>query len=47
MKVIDKIVGGWKNTDKYPCPECGKKLSMKTQYTCIDCDVKIKLKVKM
>ncbi len=47
MKEIEKIVYSWRNSDKHPCPECGKKLSMKTQYTCTDCDVKIKLKVKL
>jgi predicted RNA-binding Zn-ribbon protein involved in translation (DUF1610 family) len=31
----------WKNTDKYPCPKCGKKIGMPT-YICEDCNIKIK-----
>lgn len=34
-------VKSWRNTDKYPCPVCNKKLGMPT-YTCTDCNVKVK-----
>ncbi len=42
---IEKIVGGWKNTSKYPCPECGKKLGM-PEYKCDKCNLKLKIKVQ-
>ncbi len=44
MKEVEKIVKSWKNTDKHPCPECGKKLKS-PNYTCEPCQVKIKLKM--
>lgn len=34
-------VKSWRNTDKYPCPECGKKIGMPT-YICEPCNIKIK-----
>lgn len=43
---VEKIVGGWKNTSKYPCPKCGKKLAM-PEYKCEKCNIKLKIKVKM
>lgn len=35
----------WKNTDKYPCPKCGKSIGMPT-YICEDCNIKIKPVIK-
>ncbi len=34
-------VKSWKNTDKYPCPKCNKKIGMPS-YTCEDCNIKLK-----
>jgi len=45
MKEIKKIVYSWRKSDKYECPECGKKLSY-PDYECKECDIKLKLKVK-
>lgn len=39
------IVRSWKKTDKYPCPECGKKLGM-PDYTCTKCNIKLKPKLQ-
>lgn len=39
------MVKSWRNTDKYPCPSCGKKVGMPT-YTCEPCDIKLKPKMQ-
>ena len=46
MEEIIHIVRKWKNTDRYPCPKCGKKLST-LLYTCTPCDVKLKVKLNL
>jgi predicted RNA-binding Zn-ribbon protein involved in translation (DUF1610 family) len=33
-------IKSWRNTDKYDCPKCGKKIG--TPYLCEPCNVKIK-----
>jgi DNA-directed RNA polymerase subunit RPC12/RpoP len=40
------IVKGWRHTDKYPCPRCGKKLGT-PDYKCHECNIKLKVKVQM
>jgi len=45
LKIVEKIVVYWRKTDKYYCPECGKKVSY-PEYICNDCNVKLKLKMK-
>ena len=42
---VNITVSSWRNTDKYPCPNCGAKLGM-PDYTCEPCNIKIKPKVK-
>lgn len=44
MEQIEKIVKSWRNTDKHPCPKCGKKL-VNPNYACDPCGVKLKLKM--
>jgi hypothetical protein len=43
--VIVLSVKSWRNTDKYSCPMCEKKLGM-PDYTCKDCNVKVKPVIK-
>ena len=45
MKEIDKLVTSWRHTDKFPCPECKKKLCA-PKYECKSCNIKIKLKMR-
>lgn len=44
-EVVEKIVSSWRNTDKHPCPKCGKKLGM-PDYECKKCNLKLKLKMR-
>lgn len=44
IEVVEKIVKSWRNTDKHPCPKCGKKLGM-PDYLCKKCNVKLKLRM--
>lgn len=43
-EIINITVKKWTIKDKYPCPKCSKKLGY-PDYTCIDCNVKIKPKM--
>lgn len=45
MKTVEINIKSWRKTDKYPCPECSKKLSM-PDYTCKNCNVKVKPIIK-
>jgi len=44
-EIVEMFIKKWKNTDKFPCPKCGKKLGM-PDYKCDKCNVKLKLKMK-
>lgn len=44
-EIIEMFVRKWRNTDKYPCPKCCKKLGM-PDYKCEKCNVKLKLKMQ-
>ena len=41
LKEVVISIKSWRNTDKYPCPKCEKKLGM-PDYTCKDCNIKLK-----
>ena len=44
-EIVEMTVRKWRNTDKYPCPKCGKKLGM-PHYKCEKCNIKLNLKMK-
>lgn len=41
IRTVEIKVKSWRNTDKYDCPGCSKKVSM-PNYTCEDCGIKVK-----
>ncbi len=44
-ETVEMEIKSWRNTDKFPCPKCGTKLSMPS-YLCEKCNVKLKLTMR-
>lgn len=44
--VIERPIKSWKQGDTYDCPQCNKKLIAAKDYTCNDCNIKVKSVMK-